>query len=128
MSNEDTALLWKMLEPDRKFDHIDKNQKDGYCCVKCGHTAKGIFSFYESHCLVPTDPFPGTEADIAERIRLWVSEVECNIHDYTDALEKIWENWQFCEQCPAKFDLWLGCYATPKDKINAALAVWKGME
>lgn len=92
-TNNEEKLLWKVLKKITKFEHnwtwdVMSGANHFYYCTACGIKDKrnhGGGSYLEVRdklndeylpdrpCLIP-DIYPGTEADIAEEIRIWLIE------------------------------------------------------
>ena len=115
-TDKENTMLWEKLKPDDdpyKHDQSDDLFVNVTCCAKCGKTIN------DEPCPFPS-PFPGSDADIAEAIRVWMLEQELGtqLHWF---LELMTMTDRVVRGMP------LELIATPADKIQAALSVW-GME
>ncbi|KKN05785.1 hypothetical protein LCGC14_1083810 [marine sediment metagenome] len=72
---------------------------------------------YSKPCPIP-DEYPGTDADIAEKCRLWMVE------NWSPDWKKRWDSslyriWQDETKGAVKYENWLITYCTPANKIKA---------
>jgi hypothetical protein len=124
MTNEQNKILWEQLEP--KIDplrHDWEGESIGEAvCSKCGS------KYTEGACTV-AKKFPGSDADIAEEIRVWMcSQSEDDIvSDYWGELHNAHGRFEK-EKSSLLFPCWLGFRCTPIEKINAFAAMFQKRE
>lgn len=141
MTEKQNKLLHKHLDGVTEFSHrtvrIRTKPVTTPICEKCGAHPQNVVKrewVYENSCPIP-DPYPGSEADIAEKIRVWFGFLDVESHRKAD---KIKEELGFAYQQrisnigsatrSSNESTRLIFQVTPADKIAAAIKVWEEME
>jgi hypothetical protein len=117
LTREMSIILWRELRGVVEFEHSDivspalGGQSE---CRKCRQTAAEICD----GCQCDPDPFPGSLADIAEEIRVWILKA-----DNETAKDYILLVAQQCSEfgniSAPILAAWLTAHCTPIDKIKA---------
>jgi hypothetical protein len=151
MTNENTKLLWKYLgdengKPVTEWEHghleykiLTSNEDTReYKCPKCLQSINIYGGFMTDDmckqltekvglCPIP-DPYPGSEAEVAEKIRVWMLDADVSLHArYHGLLVNMWsKDYDSGNKCG--LSIWLMRYCTPADKIKAFLEVVKEID
>ena len=118
--------LWLKLDGVTEFKHDNRNTPD--FCIKCNQTLKDskweLTYHGERTCPIP-DEYPGSDSEIAEKIRLLMSDKCFNDQTgYYNAVESIIHD----KRGARSVDGYILFYATPTDKITAFTSMFKEKE
>jgi hypothetical protein len=142
-THETNRILWEHLGDENGESVTEFKHKDGEWvewsieCGKCKsliktgdpEDARAITKYNDTGnhpCPIP-DQYPGSDADVAEDIRVWMEKAdEATVMLYFTRLEIIWESRADSNGLqPSIFEAWLLFICTPQDKIKAFIKVMK---
>ena len=130
------ALLWKHLDGVTEFKH-DEDASSAYMnlgCSKCETFSHKRNADQNDTCPIP-DKYEGTDADIAEKIRVWMKKLDRHKQknyelsiDYALEVGKDYEFSELTVEVMTNTDwLILGLNTSPADKIAAFIEVVKSL-
>ncbi len=142
MTEEDNKKLWKLrptINPYKhsnvassirlsdKCEHADPQENPVSCdncllyCRKCNELVSWKDHCEKYNCPV-SNKFPGSDADIAEEIRVWMKE-QCSEtqYKYFEIIHKAWLDVAIKDFSDEAFSEWLLHQVTPADKIQSFL-------
>ena len=123
LTDQDNIILWDKLDGVTEFKHkfdeqVSKTRCSKCCCLLLITEPKSMRS-----CPIP-DKYPGSEADIAEKIRQWLGK-DSNMK-YQSAYHHILYDKYKDIQFELSRALWFLMECTPADKIQAFITMFKG--
>jgi len=123
--NERDRSLWKHLKGVEEFKHKNWHEPGlSKLCFKCeqyygdGGSNSGI-------CSEP-DPYKGSDADVAEEIRVWLEKAEDD--DFAKYYFRLHKRSGIERVDRSGFTDWLLAECTPADRIDAFIEMMKGAE
>jgi len=121
MTEEQNKILWDKLRgvTEHKHKEIFKSKNNDFYCVKC-NTFRNKADRNKS-CPIP-DPYPGTPADIAKEIRVFMAKQDWKTtSSYYNNIHVMFVNTD--HDC--SFASWLIFGITDEQKIEAFTNLWK---